>query len=76
MLKLLLEATADMDAATQERDTALILAARSGNFETVRLLLLARVDKNAATQDGESASKAAACNFHLEVVRLFNPLWS
>ena len=71
VVRLLLEAGADKEAATIDgATTALIVAAGSGHLEVVRLLLEAGADKDAATTDGATALLYATHNGHLEVVRL------
>ena len=70
VVRLLLEARADKNAARQDGTTALMAAAVNGHLEVVRLLLEAGADKNAASQDGTTALMAATARGHLEVVRL------
>ncbi|CAK9009488.1 unnamed protein product [Durusdinium trenchii] len=62
VVRLLLEAEADKNAASQDGTTALMAAARHSHLEVVRLLLEAGADKNAARQDGATALMAAAFN--------------
>ena len=68
--RVLLDAGADHNAASQDGLTALIAAARHGHLEVVQLLLEAGSDKKVATQGGETALMAATENGHLEVVRV------
>ena len=70
IVRLLLEAGADMDAARQNGATALQQAAWNGYLNVVRFLLEAGADKDAARQDGTTAVIGAAQNGHLDVVRL------
>ena len=65
--RVLLDAGADQNAASQDGLTALIAAARHGHLEVVQLLLEA---ENVATAGGETALMAATENGHLEVVRV------
>ncbi|CAK9040607.1 unnamed protein product [Durusdinium trenchii] len=69
VVRLLLEAGADKNAANQDGATALIKAAANGHLEVVRVLLEAGADKIAAKQDGAAALMIAAQNGHLEAVR-------
>ena len=55
VVRLLLEAGADKDAATQPGATALMFVAKNGHLEVVRLLLEAGADKDAATEPGATA---------------------
>ena len=68
VVRLLLEAGADKDAA--ERHRPLHFAALEGHLEVVRLLLEAGADKDAADTDGDTALHIAALGGRLEVVRL------
>ena len=70
VVRLLLEAGADKDAANTDGSTALFFAAQNGHLEVVRLLLEAGADKDAADTDGWTALHIAAQEGHLEVVRL------
>ncbi|CAK9019884.1 unnamed protein product [Durusdinium trenchii] len=70
VVRMLLEAGAEKNAATQDGETALMAAARDGHLEVVQVLLEAGAEKNAATQDGETALMAAARDGHLEVVQV------
>ena len=71
IVRLLLEAGADKDAATTtDGATALLLAAFQGHLEVVRLLLEAGADKDSATTDGATALLVADREGHLEIVRL------
>ncbi|CAK9099458.1 unnamed protein product [Durusdinium trenchii] len=70
VVRLLLEAGANQNAARANGTTALKDAARNGHLEVVRLLLEAGADKNAAQVNGTTALMAAAEHGHLEVVRL------
>ena len=58
--RLLVEALADKDAATNHGLTALMLAAREGHVRVVRLLVEAGADKNLADQDRNTALMLAA----------------
>ena len=55
VVRLLLEAGADKDAATTHGVTALLYATHNGHLEVVRLLLEAGADTEAATIDGATA---------------------
>ena len=70
VVRLLLEAGTDKDAAMRHGATALLYATHNGHLEVVRLLLEARADKDAVdTQIGEqTALILAAENGHLKVV--------
>ena len=70
VVRVLIEAGADKNAAVQDGATALMLAAVNGYLEVVQVLLEAGADKNAALQDGATALMLAAQNGHLEVVRV------
>ena len=70
VVRLLLEAGADKNAAKQYGTTALMLAAHNGHLEVVRVLLEAGADKNAARQDEATALMIAAQDGHLEVVQV------
>ena len=70
VVRMLLEAGADMNAENQDRSTALMFAAHNGHLEVVQVLLEAGADKNAAKQDGATALMLAAEDGHLEVVQL------
>ena len=58
VVKLLLEAGADKDAASQENMTALHLAAWKDHAEVVKLLLEAGADKDSADRDGKMPVRA------------------
>ncbi|CAK8994193.1 unnamed protein product [Durusdinium trenchii] len=70
VVRLLLEAGVDKDAADTDGWTALHIAAENGHSEVVRLLLEAGADKDAADTDGSTALHFAARNGHLKVVQL------
>ena len=70
VVRLLLEAGADKDAADTDGDTALHIAAKEGHLEVVRLLLEAGADKDAADTDGYTPLHFAARKGHLEAIRL------
>ncbi|OLP96560.1 Ankyrin-3 [Symbiodinium microadriaticum] len=69
VVRLLLEAKADMDKATQDGATPLYSAAAYGQLEVARLLLEANADQDKATQDGETPLFIAAQLGQLEVAR-------
>ena len=68
IVRLLLEARADKDAAAQNGATALHPAAQLGHLDVVRLLLEAGADKDASMQHGATALQLATQNGHLDVV--------
>ena len=70
VMRLLLEAGADKDAATQNGYTALHFAAEQGHLDVMRLLLEAGADKNAATQNGHTALHLAGLYGHLNAVQM------
>ena len=70
VVRLLLEAGADKDAAMQHGTTALHPAAANGHSDVARLLLEAGADNDAAMQHGTTALHKAALHGHLDVVRL------
>ena len=70
IVRLLLEAGADKDAAAQNGITALHVAALHGYVDIVRLLLEAGTDKDEADQEGWTALHMAVENADLAVVRL------
>ena len=71
VVRLLLEAGADKDAADTDSWTALSTAADNGHLEVVRLLLEAGADKDAAEDtDSWTALHIASFRGNLEVVRL------
>ena len=55
MVKILLEASADVNAKTSNGGTALLYAAGKGNEEIVKLLLNQKADVNATTNSGFNA---------------------
>ena len=63
--RLLLEASADKDKASQD-GTPLFIAARNGQLEVVRLLLEAHADKDKAADGGYTPLLIAALNGHLD----------
>ena len=69
IVRLLLEAGADKDAAWQN-ETALHLASRKGHLDIARVLLEAGADQDAAMQDGHTALHSASRKGHLDIVRL------
>ena len=60
-----------MDVSDADGDTALIIAARCNQLETVKLLLKRKADPRVQNELGCTALHAAARNGHLEVARLF-----
>ena len=70
IVRLLLEAGADKDAARQNGSTALHTAAWNGHLDVVRFLLEAGADKDAAAQSGGTALHTAAQSGNLDIVRL------
>ncbi|KAG2487520.1 hypothetical protein HYH03_013801 [Edaphochlamys debaryana] len=69
VVRLLLEAGADVKATTKDGDTALSLAATEGHAEVVRLLVEAGADVNAADQGATAPLAVGAHRGHTEVVR-------
>ena len=61
VVRLLLEAGADHNAAEANETTALMAAAFNGHLKVVRLLLEAGADQNAATQDGTTVVARGEC---------------
>ncbi|MBS0243641.1 MAG: ankyrin repeat domain-containing protein, partial [Proteobacteria bacterium] len=61
-------ATAAPDALDQNRHSALILAASSGQRESVEILLKAGADVNLADLNGRTALASAAANDHVAIV--------
>ena len=80
VVRLLLEAGADKDAADTDGDTALHIAAKEGHLEVVRLLLEAGADKDAADTDvvirlctlqpGRATWKLSDCCSRLELTKM------
>ena len=70
VMKLLLEAGADKDAAQRNGMTALHAATFHGDTDVVKLLLKAGADKDAVNAFGMTALKLAARKAHSEVVKL------
>ena len=70
VVRLLLEARADQNAAMQNGTAALMAAAGNAHLEVVRVLLEAGADQNAARQDGTTLLMLTAFNGDLEVVRV------
>ncbi len=60
VVKALMDAHADLKAASKQGFTAIHFAARLGDLETVKLLLAAGVDVNFLTQAGEASSGGGA----------------
>ena len=69
-VRMLLDAGADVDAASEFGDTALILAAESGRHEIVEMLLGAGADINAANSYGNTALVRAARRGNKEIVEI------
>ena len=70
VVRLLLEAKADVEAKDNYGQTALYCAAQDGHEEVVRLLLEAKADIEAKNNDGWTALHWAVWDGHKEVVRL------
>ena len=69
VVRLLLEAGADKDkASNKDGSTPLFMAAQANRREVVRLLLAADADKEKAKEDGTTPLLVAACKGHGEVV--------
>lgn len=69
VLPLLLERGADVDAATKNGWTALMVAAQVGNDDYVRALLARGANPRALNEDGESAASLAAKGGYNRVLR-------
>ena len=69
-VRLLLEASADMDWAGILRRTPLYVASKNGHVEVVRLLLEAKADKDKLDFAIQGPMYAASETGHLEIVRL------
>ena len=67
MVKLLLAAQANVNAARTTGVTALYIAAQNGHVEVVKLLLAAQANVNAARTDGTTALDIATRNGHAEI---------
>ena len=70
IVRLLLQAGADTDAADNEGDRALFWACEEGHVEIVRLLLEAGADTDVADRNGYTAFFWASGEGHDEIVRL------
>eukprot|EP00439_Symbiodinium_sp_Y106_P000855 s231_g1.t1 len=70
VVRLLLEANADKDKATNDGYTPLFVAAEQRHLEVLRFLLEAKADKDKATHDGFTPWCFAVQEGHLEVVGL------
>lgn len=64
LVKMLLDAGADVSVRLQDGDTCLMLAAYAGNTETVKLLLSAGADPDARNDAGKAAAEIAAEQGH------------
>ena len=62
VVRVLVEAGADKNAAKQNGATALMIAAFKGHLDVARVLVEAGADKNAAKQDGATALMSATQN--------------
>ena len=69
VVRMLLEAGSEVDAARPDGFTALLVAAQHGHLEVARALLDAGADLNARDQYGGGALLLAAMSAHLDVVR-------
>ena len=63
IVKILLLANADPNAVTDDRFTALMMAAQEGHTEIVKMLLAARANPNAITNDGKNVLSFAEYGF-------------
>jgi hypothetical protein len=69
MVKMLLEAGADINLTLKGGETMLMLASRSGNAEAVQMLLGRRANPNARERLGQTALMWAAAEGHTAIVR-------
>ena len=70
VVRLLIEAGADMDKSNRWYSTPLYIASEEGHLEVVRLLIVAGADKDKERFDGVTPLSIASEKGHLEVVRL------
>ncbi|KAI5265930.1 hypothetical protein E4T47_08396 [Aureobasidium subglaciale] len=68
MLKLLIQAGADLDAQDEDGDTALHMASRQGSFDMVKLLVNKKAAINIPNVEGETALDRALHGSHSEIV--------
>ena len=69
MVKVLIDAGADMDAEDENGCSPLLLASKQGCLDTVKMLLKAGADVCAADNKGATCLALAVCNGHTETVR-------
>lgn len=70
VIRAFLDAGVPIEAKTKDGDTALILACRRGDTETVRLLASRGANVNAGNRTGSTPLVAAAMRGHLEIVKI------
>jgi len=70
IVKLLLEAKADVNAPYKEGITPLYIASELGHTEIVKLLLEAKADVNVADKNGATMLYMATAKNHTEIVKL------
>jgi ankyrin repeat protein len=69
-VQLLIEKGADVNAASKDEWTALLLAASGGHVDVVKMLLAHQADLKARNRLGETALEVAELRGHREVARL------
>jgi len=70
VIRLLIEAGANVNACASDGWTALMGAANAGNSEAVKMLLLAQADVNVGQDSGDTALFLAKSLGHVEIVEL------
>jgi len=73
VIKLLIEAGANVNAKTDEGWTALMAAANAGSVEAVELLLKAGANAKHKTRTRETASSRALEGGYQEIIQLLRP---
>lgn len=70
LLKILIEAGADLEAVAENGQTALIEASSKGHHQVVKILIDAGAELEASDQTGQTALLRASSNGHTEVLSL------